>query len=161
MKWIWIAFALFAAVSAIDHDDLRKLTIGFIDGIEILEDKTRLIACIEDHIGLFWDSSVKEITKIQDGKDPTMVLLAFTSLLSPTLGTLALLTPCSKGEIDRISEHVKHMVYNPDELLLKTHQNIDMIKDSLKDFLVKWEQSDFVEAGRVSGAIVNWIFVKE
>ncbi len=164
MKWAWLLLSLVAVVSAIEHDDLRKLMLGYIQGLEITEDLYELIHCIEDNLGTRWDKSIEEMKKVKEWTDKPQTLLAFVAFIDPAFASLADMIPCSKGEIGKISEQFRNWAQHPDNLVKQAMENVDIIADSLRDVLANLEKeggADYVEAGNVAGALVHWVFLKQ
>ena len=159
MKWILTLLAIVAVVSAIDHDDIRKLMVGYFDGLNIKEDVYELLKCTDGAIGVSWDRALDEIKKVSDWKNKPSVMLAFSAFVEPALSSLAMVLTCSSGEIEQIGEKIRKIISNPEELAKKITDNLDIIGDALRDFNTSWNAADYIEAGKVSGALILWTFI--
>ncbi len=160
-SWILLLLAATAmAGPAIEHDDLRTLTLGYLDGLEINEEHTKLLACVDDTIGPSWEKLVSEIKKVKSWEDKTAVLLAFVAFLEPTFASVGALTPCSSGEIGQINSRFKYWAEHAEELATRTMDNLDMIADGLRDLDEQWTATRYVEVGKLAGSLLRWIFIK-
>ncbi len=163
MKWILLALMMAATVSAIEHDDLRILMLGYMEGLEIAEDHPTLLACVDDSISAAWDKSYWEVKNMTDDdwKSQAKTLLTFVSFINPTLNSLAMLIGCSTGEINTMNKRFKYWAEHPEELTTRAMNNLDLITDVLKDFAAQWDTATYTAAGKLAGGLVNMVFIKE
>ncbi len=138
--------------------NLSDLLSGYFTALQINTDIKKLLECSDDMIISEWEKAVGELARV-DWTEPISVLLGLTAFVQPAIDTIGMVEPCSKEEISQIYDKIKAAVENRENFVHRVLQNIALVTDSLKDFLLKWNANTFVDAGSSAGALVYWLFV--
>ena len=161
MRAAWLIFFMFAAVYAIEHDDLLTFFYGYINGLKLEEDINIYLKCVNDTIGETWEAFFNYSYNKKDWNKFSTFFIIFKNFMHPTLDSLGMLAPCTTNEIFERSkklrewEKASNQLYN-ELYLMKSECSIDLL-----NFIAKWEGKDYEEAGKLAGYIINYVFFKE
>ncbi len=165
MKWICLAMLLVTSVCVVspslDHDDLRSLILGYLDGLEIMEDHNKLLGCLDDSLIAPWNEFIAKLKTIDNWNDKIKLMYAFAVFTIPALTSLGTILPCSKTEIANIYSRIKVLVNTPGELTKRVIMNIDVVIQSFQAFLQYIAVPNIFEAGNIAGGLVNFIFLNK
>ena len=163
MKWVWIALVMALSVQGekvgLDHDDLRSLMLGCLDGLQITEDRTTLLRCLDDSVLTPWNEFLSQLKLIKDWTNKVQLLYAFALFTVPSITSLGLLMPCSDEEIAKIYVKIKAVMDIPGELTKRVVTNADAVAQSFQGFLMQATNNNYVDAGYIAGTLMNFIMI--
>ena len=142
----------------ITHEELVTFVRNFIEKLQITSDLKKYESCVEDKIIQSWEDAIVELGKMKP-TDPVTTLQAFAAFLQPAMGTLGMVQPCGKSEIETVYQKIHALIQDKQAFIKKVVDNIDVIAQLLSNLFDNWKRAQYQTAGEDTGALLFNLFL--